>query len=237
MPQFLIPPGNSPGDRIPLSEEESHHVRNVFRLQRGAEIQLTDGTGQIFLGRIEEIGIKIVTVFLEKQLPSTASNQVIVLWQGLLKGEKMDWLVQKATELGLTELRPFVSSRCVARITDRDKSNRWQRISDEAMKQCGRADQMKIFPPVAFNDIISHPQEGIKILFDKRDEKPLSDLRAGLRGPQKIHLMVGPEGGLTEEEVAQVTNLGFTTTSLGPLTLRSETAALAALSMIQYETR
>lgn len=237
MPQFLIPPGNNPGDRIQLSEEESHHVRNVFRLQRGAEIQLTDGTGQIFLGRIEEIGIKIVTVFLEKQLPSTASNQIIILWQGLLKGEKMDWLVQKATELGLAELRPFVSSRCVARITDRDKANRWQRISDEAMKQCGRADQMKIFPPVAFNDAISHPQEGIKILFDKRDEKPLSDLRAGLRGQQKIHLMVGPEGGLTEEEVAQVTSLGFTTTSLGPLTLRSETAALAALSIIQYETR
>lgn len=230
MPQFLIPPGNGPGDRIQLSEEESHHVRNVFRLQRGAEIQLTDGKGQIFLGRIEEIGIKLVTVFLEKQLPSPSSAQRIILWQGLLKGEKMDWLVQKVTELGLTELRPFVSSRCVARITDRDKSNRWQRISDEAMKQCGRADQMKIFPPVAFNDVISHPQEGIKILFDKRDAKPLS----GLRGQQKIHLMIGPEGGLTEEEIFRATGLGFAPVSLGPLTLRSETAALAALSIAHY---
>ena len=92
---------------------------------------------------------------------------------------------------------------------------------------------MKIFPPVAFNDVISHPQEGIKILFDKGDTKPLS----GLRGQQKIHLMVGPEGGLTEEEIFRATGMGFAPVSLGPLTLRSETAALAALSIIQYETR
>lgn len=237
MTQFLIPAGYQIGMRLKLSPEEAHHVRNVFRLPRGSVIRLFDGEGHGYKGRIEEIGIKDVTVLLEERLPETASTGTVSLYQGILKGEKMDWLVQKAAELGVSELHPFVSARSVVKISSHDKAVRWQKIADAALKQCGRPLRMKVFSPLPFDQLVQKQIEPA-VIFLWEGEKN-TRLGAGLKPCQEgshISLFVGPEGGFSEEEVAVAKRNQWPLAGLGPVILRSETATLVALTVIQYES-
>jgi 16S rRNA (uracil1498-N3)-methyltransferase len=234
VPQFLIPPGKKLGEVVTLPAEESRHLVKVLRAKLGERVRLTDGAGSLFQGRIVSISAKGVTVTIESAAASKATNGRVILVQGLLKGEKMEFVIQKAAELGAAEIVPFTSSRTVAAWKKEPrKLERWRKIAEAASKQSGRATHLKVREPGTLASILEIPADG-KIVFWEEGGPTAREFLVG-RHPQRLLVMIGPEGGLSTEEVDRARSLGFTVLSLGPLILRAETAALAALSIVQYE--
>lgn len=234
-----------PDDRVPLSPEESHHASKVLRLERGAGVRLTDGCGGLFTGRIETITPKQTIVWIESKLPAPTPKARVVLAQGLLKGEKMEFVLQKAAELGAAAVLPFTSSRTIAGWKgEAKKLERWRKIAEAASKQCGRAIHLEVREPVAFSGVLTQ-QADAKVVFWEEEEETKSVASRRGAWPQRsspdtgyaptILLVIGPEGGLSREEIGAALENGFHVLSLGSLILRAETAALTALSVIQYE--
>ncbi len=234
MPQFLIPPGYQVGETVELAQDESHHIRNVFRLQRGAAVRLFDGQAA-FLGRIDEVGVKVVTVYLEKKLASSQNPRPIILYQALLKGEKMEWVLQKSTELGVDEIHPFTSERTVVKLTGKDKTERWQKICDQAVKQCGRDNRPIVNPTMTFVEVLKELQDQSAILC--WEGTPAVPIREIFNTPSEkpLCILIGPEGGFSQNEVTQAKATGCLVVTLGAQTLRAETAALVALAIVHYE--
>ncbi|HSA58701.1 MAG TPA: RsmE family RNA methyltransferase [bacterium] len=234
MPQFLIPPGKKPDDRVAVSPEESRHATKVLRLERGARVRLTDGAGGLFTGRVETITPKQTIVWIEARLPVPEPKAKVILAQGLLKGDKMEFVIQKAAELGAFAVLPFTSSRTVSDWKgDSKKLQRWGKIAEAASKQCGRAAHLEILEPLAFTKALDVAADA-KIAFWEESPRPAKDF---LRGQQarSLLVLVGPEGGLSKMETDEAVRGGFTLLSMGSLILRAETAAISALSVIQYE--
>lgn len=230
MPQFLIPPGSKTGDRVLLSREESHHLVKVLRHQVGDIIRLTDGMGSLFEGRIESPSSGGVVVCLQAVLPMATTRGRILLAQGLLKGEKMEFVIQKAAELGATEILPFTSSRTVAEWKrEARKLTRWRKIAEAASKQSGRVHHLKVQEPVVFEKILETNAESKIIFWEGSNESATFPIG------ESVLILIGPEGGFSGQEVAAAKARGFAVLSMGSLILRAETAALAALSITQYE--
>ncbi len=234
MPQFLIAPGKKTGDRAKLSAEESRHATKVLRLQRGSSVRLTDGAGKLFAGRIESISPQETVVWIESELPAREPKGRVVLAQGLLKGDKMEFVIQKAAELGAAEILPFTSSRTVAEWKKEPrKLERWRKVAEAASKQSGRSKHLAIQEPVDFSKILT-AEANIRIAFWEESKSPAKDALRG-RDFRDILVLIGPEGGLSREEADAAAANGFAVLSMGSLTLRAETAAVTALSVIQYE--
>ncbi|HEX5036697.1 MAG TPA: 16S rRNA (uracil(1498)-N(3))-methyltransferase [bacterium] len=234
MPQFLIPAGKKAGDSVNLSPEESRHLAKVLRAKAGDRVKLTDGSGSLFRGRITAVSPRGVTVAIEEASASKSPNGRILLAQGLLKGEKMEFVLQKAAELGAAEVLPFTSSRTVAAWKKEPrKLQRWQKIAEGASKQSGRATHLKVTEPAPFAQVLKTEADD-KILFWEEGGPSPKEFLVGRR-PDRIVILIGPEGGLSQEEVDQAFAAGFVVLSLGPLTLRAETAAMTALAIVNYE--
>jgi 16S rRNA (uracil1498-N3)-methyltransferase len=194
----------------------------------GQEIELTGPWG-LAKGRVEKIEskphkslwVKILTPFMA---PKGAAGLVLAL--SLIRSSRFDWAVEKATELGAGLLFPIIAQRSNPMASGEEKVSRWLRLSEEARKQCGRPSSMEIFPPRPLIDFLQTPQGGPKFLADLSGE-PLPHLAS----PQAT-LLIGPEGGFTDEEKRLAFESGFKPHALGPLTLRSETAAVAALAKL-----
>ncbi len=202
-------------------------------------MELLDGQGGIYLGVVTELGRRVV-LRIEKALAAESGGMSLRVCQGLLKGEKMDTVIQKCTELGVTGLVPFESSRCQGRLSAQQrgkKHERWRRISASACKQCLRATPMQLAMPAMYGEAISGEAGepgGVKLLFwEEEKEHHLRDVD-GLDGNRPVVLVLGPEGGLTVEEVEAARGQGFVTVSLGRRILRAETATLTAVSIVQY---
>lgn len=165
---------------------------------------------------------------------NTESNLDIILVQGLLKGEKMDFVIQKATELGVSAIIPVSTVRSQLRETR--KLPRWKKIAEEASRQSGRAKIPEIFESFSFKDIFDIPVliSGKGIIFWEQGGEKLPALTSKLSNTDKIFLIIGPEGGFSEEEVLFASDKGFFTATLGSRILRAETASIAAVSIIQF---
>lgn len=234
MPQFLIPPGKKPNDLVSLPKEESRHLSKVLRAREGDLVRLTDGAGRRFEGRIESISPQGTQVRIGSVLPASVPKGRVLLAQGLLKGEKMETVIQKAAELGAAALLPFTSSRTVAAWKNEPrKLERWRKIGEAASKQSGRSNHLEVREPAAWEGVLKTPADA-KILFWEEAERSADDFFESPT-PGSVLILVGPEGGLSKEEVAAAQAKGFKVLSLGSLILRSETAALAALTIIQHE--
>lgn len=215
-----------------LAEAQAHYITRVLRLGVGATVQLFDGSGQEFLGELTEVGKKQVLLELREQFPGQAESPLhIQLGQGLSRGERMDWAMQKATELGAQVITPIISSRCEVRLKDEraDKRlNHWRQIAISACEQCGRSSIPLIHSPVVLQDWLRVCTAELKLVLHP-EALPLT---AHAR-PQSLALLIGPEGGLSEEEVEQAQEAGFQAARLGPRVLRTETAPVAALAIAQ----
>jgi 16S rRNA (uracil1498-N3)-methyltransferase len=234
MPQFLIPPGRKAGDRVTLSPEESRHAARVLRVEPGTAVRLTDGCGGLFAGHVETVTSRGVTVRIDAALSVPSPRGRVVLAQGLLKGEKMEFVIQKAAELGAAEVLPFNSSRTVAAWkSDARKLDRWRKIAEAASKQSGRSKHLAIREPADFSKILSEEAD-VRIAFWEESKSSAKDALRG-RDFRDAVALVGPEGGLSREEARAASAAGFAVLSMGPLILRAETAAVTALSVIQYE--
>ncbi len=223
MPQFPIPPGKKVGQSVTLSPADAKHLVRVLRARPGETIRLFDGQSR-FEARLVAVSPREATAKITSLLVVPKMRGAVTLGQALLKKDKMEWIVQKAVELGATALQPFISERT---LPTAEKTSRWQKIADEALKQCGRIKPLQLMPAVDFSKLLQGPEK--KILFHEEGEK----INSGFE--EKMTLLIGPEGGFSDREVEAAKKQGCAIGSLGPLTLRAETAAVAALALIQHE--
>ncbi len=243
IPRIYSPTIHEERDTVELAEDTVRYLRTVLRLGHGDEILLFDGTGWEYRGVIDRLEGREGTARITARRHTPLEIPVhITLAQALPKGDKMEFIVQKATELGAARIVPFLSSRTIPRRTEERAARRlerWRRIAAEAAEQCGRADVPEIVEPLPFREALGQARpKAVKILFwESEEERSIREILkdAGNRSAREFYLVVGPEGGLSGEEVELARQAGFLTASLGRLVLRVETAALAILAIFQYE--
>lgn len=240
MRRFFFNPKEQDGQTIVLPQEESHHIKTVLRLKIGDELELMDGGGTIYSGRITGFGKRTRVEITGQREERQESATPLWVGQGLIKSKKMDLIIQKCTELGVQRFIPFISSRCQGRFDGaqlQKKLERWQRISEEACKQCGRARMMEIAFPLTLQELLDFDFGEIremKLLFWEEERgRKIKDLET-FTEYERIHILFGPEGGITSDECRMAQEAGWQSVSLGSRILRAETAVLAAVSIIQH---
>lgn len=235
--RFYVPVEVKPGEVISLPGETSRQIRRVLRLSIGDEVTLFNGTGFETVARIIDVSRSHVDVKpVGKTVAGTVPGQPDVhLGLGLLKADRFDLVVQKATELGVRSVTPIECERSVVSLSaDRAQSRRarWERISIEALEQSGRADFVKVRDPIRLSDAPEQFRSSRKLVaWEQANGRSLVTSLA--QDDSAVDILVGPEGGFSETEVAQLGAHGFEPVSLGSLILRSETAAICALAMIR----
>jgi 16S rRNA (uracil1498-N3)-methyltransferase len=240
MARFYVPQPQVEQGRLKVGGEEVKHIRKVLRLKEGDEITVFDGLGKEFEGTIVEERRSSVVIRIENVTSSQKDSPLeVTLAQSLLKGEKMDYLIQKATELGVKEILPFLSSRSVPFLekSERPKRHdRWERIAIEASKQCGRAILPKIEPLQDYSEMLrTAASNALRLILWEREGKKLKDILERSKERKKIFFVIGPEGGFSQGEIEEGKGAGFIPVTLGRRILRAETASLCFLSILQYE--
>jgi 16S rRNA (uracil1498-N3)-methyltransferase len=228
---------------VELAEDVVRYLRNVLRLGPGAEVLLFDGTGWEYRGTIDRLEGREGSVRIVERKRTLIEMPVrITLAQGLPKGDKMEFIVQKATELGVARVVPFLSSRTIPRRGEEraaKRLERWRKIAQEAAEQCGRADVPEVTETLPFAEALktARPEQKRILFWEAETERSIRDILKGNEAQTAgdFFLVVGPEGGLSGEEVEIARRAGFLTASLGKLVLRVETAALAIITIFQYE--
>ncbi len=215
-----------------LPEGQAHYIGRVLRHAVGDAVQLFDGSGQEYLGELIEVGKKNVRVELRESFTGQTESPLHThLGQGLSRGERMDWAIQKATELGANEISLIVSERCEVRLKDERADKRmahWRQVAISACEQCGRSVLPIIHPPISLNEWLVHTSAELKLVLH-----PVAEPWASHPQPKSLAFLIGPEGGLSDNEVALAKSHNFHAARLGPRVLRTETAPVAALSVAQ----
>ena len=222
---------------ISISGPEARHLKDVLRFKTGDAVILFDGSGFEFTGMITGIGKELVSVAVaEAKEGKTESPIEIVLGQGIPKSDKMDLIVQKSTELGVSRIVPLFTERVVPKAFSSNKIERWQRIAVEACKQSGRVKVPVISEPVSIDQFVKDggPSSLKLIPWEGEKERSLKEVLPVTLENSKVTFIVGPEGGLTESEIGIAKGYGFIPVSIGKRILRTETVSLSLLSIIQY---
>ena len=242
--RFYAPPVAFALDQktVSLSADEARHARDVLRLQPGDEVYGFDGAGKEFRCAVREFARDgAVLDVLEEVEPARHESPLdLTLAIALLKGEKFDLVVQKATELGASRIVPVATVRADVQIRNGDeakrKVTRWQRIALEAAKQCGRARLVEIEDPVGLKTLIDRavPDGELRLMFAERNGTSLAEVACDpLSGSAKVFALIGPEGGWADEEIELAREGGWKIVTLGGRTLRAETAAIVAVTLLQ----
>jgi 16S rRNA (uracil1498-N3)-methyltransferase len=229
-PRVYLPDARTAGDELALPAEAARHLTKVLRLEPGHPVTAFNGEGGEFAAELAGTAKRPTVILGTFHAREAESPLATELWAGLSKGEKFDWVVQKATELGVTAIRPVQTARSVRRLDEQKAAKnraRWERIAASACEQCGRNRLPTVAPVQPLEAALAEGVDGGLVLDEEGAPPPAP-------GPgQTLPLLVGPEGGLTEDEIAAAEAAGFTRTALGPRTLRTETAAVAALAWAQ----
>ena len=238
---FYIDPSATSEPTVTIEGSEAHHIKTVLRLKPGDHIKLFDGTGYEYEAVISKLDADKADVEIKHKYRSKAGKGPrIVVAQAFLKEKKMDDLVRKLSELGIAAWIPFFSQRSIPR-PDKDRltnrTRRWKRIATESIKQCHRKTILEIAEALTFNEVLEFSQSfDLKIVFWE-NETSLLDRDVGSNTESRLNsiiVMLGPEGGFTEQEIEMARQSGFVTAGLGPRILRAETATLAASTLVQY---
>ena len=244
MRRFFVDPENISGSTAVLTGPEARHISTVLRLSTGITVILFDGSGSYYEAVLTKISPSKVETKIVSITPyiETAEDfhPALHLGIGLLKGKKMDFVIQKITELGVAGLHPFNSRYCVAQDHAKDRLSRWQKIALEACKQCNRPKPPYMNLTKDFKELLSVTGEDdhdLKLIFweDKEGQKPLREIFAPLKKINSVMILIGPEGGFSTDEVSQAIAAGYEPVTMGNRVLRSETAAITAVSILQYE--
>jgi 16S rRNA (uracil1498-N3)-methyltransferase len=241
MHRFFTSPKNIIGKKAILYGTDVSHIRTVLRLKRGDRIHILDGCGSCYTVTLTCVGRDNIEsrIDLKEDASSCESPLKVSLGQGMVKGTGFDGIVRRSVELGVGEIIPVRSSRCISKMSDYDvkiKIDRWSRIAREASKQCGRS---KV-PPVGPNATsvqdfcFANQDAGLKLIFWEEEQFiKIKDL-SYKNSFDSAAVLIGPEGGFSSGEVEISRKYGFQSVSLGPRLLRTDTAPLAAISIIQY---
>ncbi len=221
------------GQELRLSPEATQHVAVVLRMQVGESLTLFDGNNREYTACIREVKKKEVIVRIDSICEVNRESPLSIhLAQAISKGDRMDLVMQKAVELGVSSIAPIVSQRCVVRL-DKErmekKTHLWQSIAISACEQSGRNTVPVVHSPISFEHYVQHSTAPLKWILDPKATKSWRDFHIG----QSIQVLIGPEGGFSPEEIAFALSHGFQSLSLGPRILRTETAAISILSLLQ----
>lgn len=233
--RIYMPGTYEPGETIELSTAAGQHVGTVLRMQANDPLTLFRGDNREFDATIAAVHKKKVTVDIHAaNLVNRESPRLIHLAQALSKGDRMEWIVQKAVELGVTSLTPLITAHCAVRLEQErlaKKQLQWQAIAIAACEQSGRNQVPTIHSPCSFATYLQQCDARYKMVLHPTASDSLTKHIPSTQGD--IALLIGPEGGLSEEEIDIAKEKAFHPLSLGPRILRTETAAIAALSIVQ----
>ena len=242
MSRFFINTKDIFVDNINITGEDYNHIKKVLRLKCGENITLSDGTGNEYVAVIEEFGDGFAhTRIIETYKNLTEPPIKVTLYQGLPKSDKMDLIIQKSVELGINRIVPVITERTVVRLdSEKDaakKCERWNRISQEAAKQCNRGIIPKIEVPMSFKEALKQVEDKALSLipYEKETKNSLRQIIETVGNIDEISVFIGPEGGFTEQEIDEAIKNGLNSVTLGPRILRTETAGIAVLSILMYE--
>ncbi len=240
MRRFIIPVPVITEEAITISGDLFHHMVRVLRMKSGARVCLVDGSGHEYAGVIHRINGESVTIALEdcRQGHATISGPAITLFQGLPRGDKLDFILQKCTELGAAGIVPFAAERSIARVPSarlEDKLERWRRIAREAARQSGRDSVPDIYFAADLAGALHLASHHAKFfLWEQAKPGTLKNTLAGTDRPERLAIIIGPEGGFSAEEAASAMKCGAIPVSLGRRIVRTETAGIAILAILQF---
>ena len=223
------------GEELQLPEASAYHVARVLRLRAGAPLVVFDGSGADFRCEVTVVeGDRVRARAMQRMAGLGESPLAVTLVQGISRGERMDWTLQKATELGERAIVPVLSARSVVRLDEKQaaaKLRHWRGIVVAACEQCGRSTIPEVRPPLDLGAFFATaPREGQRLVLNPVGQRSLAGLASAAA---RIELLIGPEGGLEDAELSAAERAGFAPVRLGPRVLRTETAAVAALSVLQ----
>lgn len=238
MIRLFLPVEGTP-DRIPLSEDRLHYLTRVLRLTEGAELEVFDGKGRAFPAKLSKVGDGTGELELAAPVNAAAVARWIGLVIGLPKGDKLEWVLQKGTELGASAFFPVETRRAVVKLEEKkrpERAKRWQKIVEEAARQCGRSDVPTAHAATSLEDAVAALPPGTQLLVcdEEEHERPLGAAFARAPPSSPVALVFGPEGGLDRSEVSALVERGATPVTLGRRILRAETAPLAALCVVLH---
>ena len=242
MPKFFVPKENILDNEIIINNEDVAHIKRVLRASLGDCLTLCDGKGTNYEAKITKIDDKQINLeILSKEKSNTEPNIEVTIFQGLPKASKMDYIIQKTTELGIVKIVPCKMSRSVSKIENskdaKKKCERWQKIAEEAAKQSGRGIVPVVTEPVDFSDAVNL-LKNFDLAFapyECEDQNKLKSVLTSKNSVKTIAFMIGPEGGYDLHETELLQKNAIPTVTLGKRILRTETAGEAVLSMIMYE--
>ena len=223
-----------PGEQTVLGTDATHHLLNVLRVKPGESIAVFNGTGGYYDAAIVEIGKHRIVVEIREFHPDDFESTLhLTLAQGISRGQKMDMTLQKSVELGVDTIIPVQSQYCSTRLKGEQLKKRmahWQKILIAACEQCGRNRLPALQEPVDFSEYVSARQDHLKIILNPYSSAGLTGL---MMDSDRVIVMTGPEGGFSQEEISLSEQFGYHGVSLGPRILRTETAAIAAITTCQ----
>lgn len=234
MHRFYTAPENVRGGKLVIDGDEAKHMKNALRMQAGDMFIAFDGTGVDYLCRVVSLGAEVVADVVDSGVNNAEPSVRVTLYQAYPKSAKMEEIVQKAVELGAHRIVPFVSSRCVKRPED---ASRLRRVALSAVKQCGRSVLPDVADVLRFDDALSlmKRHDALVVCWEEERETPLSAALALAGTATDIGVVIGPEGGLDQDEVNRMRAEGGVPVTLGPRILRTETAGIAVLAAIFYD--
>jgi 16S rRNA (uracil1498-N3)-methyltransferase len=238
-PRFFIAPGQVIGPSITIMGDDVRHIATVLRMKPGEMLILCDGKGAEYTAKIEQVGRAEIAAEIVHEKKREIPSPQVTLVQGLPKFDKMDWIVQKATELGVSSIVPLITERTIVKIKDKEKRvQRWQKICREAAMQSSRVDIPRVETIQSIRDyfhtVVFDP-DTLLLLPWEEGTQPIKEILRSRVGAKHIIVLIGPEGGFSAAEAEMIKGKGFHAVNLGPNILRTETAAVAALSMILFE--
>ncbi len=238
MNRFFVEGAHENGERVRIDAADAHHMRDVLRLHDGDCVEIIDSASQAFVARLTPSGEQLFVTLVEKYDPPPAPRLRVDVAQAMPKGAKMDFVVEKATELGAGAVIPFSSDRTIAHGVGPERLKRWRRIAKSAAEQCGRRDVPAVTDPADFAAVLGRFCAYDVVLFAwEGAREPLRDqLPALVANAHSVLLVIGPEGGFSRDEVEAAKAGGAATISLGDRIMRTETAALALLAILHYMT-
>jgi 16S rRNA (uracil1498-N3)-methyltransferase len=236
-PRFYLS-ANLWNPRAELDEEESRHCAQVLRLNTGDEIRVFDGCGREAYAKVSQVKKSAVTIEIgEEKLIEKISPQII-LAQSVPKGKTMEWIVEKAVELGVSEIQPLITRHTVVKYDADDgkkKAEKWQRVAIEACKQCGQNWLPIIKQPKDFSQWIKQDDAGLKLIASLTNEpRPMKSFLEQM--PAQVTILIGPEGDFSQQETVAALDVGYQAITLGDIVMRVETASLFCMSVLRYHS-
>ena len=241
MPRFFVSPDSVRENEIEITGIDVNHIKNVLRMQPGESVEVCDGQGTHYACVIKSLERESVTLDIEISSPSsTELKQRLYLFQGLPKSDKMELIIQKAVELGVYEIIPTVTSRCIVKLDAKKEDKkiaRWQQISEAAAKQSGRGIIPKIKAPMTLKEALEYARaiDTVLVPYEKAEGiESTRDILSEAKDKGSVAVFIGPEGGFDEKEIELAGEMGAKAITLGKRILRTETAGLCVLSVLMF---